>query len=117
VSYKAKMHPKVSQAEIAVFNELSKAGLTSGMVTQKAIILKSTIPDFCWLSKRKIVYLDGTPVHSSDKQQKRDNEIDGLLEAQGWEVLRIPYQPPITEKGLAEILATIKAFLGLNEET
>jgi len=117
LSYKAKMHPNVSQAEIAVFNELSKAGLTSGMVTQKTIILKSTIPDFCWMNKRKIVYLDGAPVHSSDKQQKHDNEIDELLEAQGWEVLRISYQPPITEKGLAEILATIKAFLDINEET
>ena len=86
---------------MAVFQALSKAGLTSGMVTQKPIILKSTIPDFCWMNKRKIVYLDGIPVHSRDKQQKRDNEIDELLEAQGWDVLRIPYQPPITEKGLA----------------
>ena len=111
LSYKANMHPKVSQAEMAVFQALSKAGLTSGMVTQKPIILKSTIPDFCWTNKRKIVYLDGMPVHSSDKQQKRDNEIDELLEAQGWDVLRIPYQPPITEKGLAEIMATIKHFL------
>ncbi|MGA2386191.1 MAG: DUF559 domain-containing protein [Candidatus Bathyarchaeia archaeon] len=117
MSYKANMHPKVSQAEIAVFHELSKAGLTSGMVTQKPIILKSTIPDFCWMNKRKIVYLDGMPVHSSDKQQKRDSEIDELLEAQGWEVLRIPYQPPITEKGLVEIMATIKAFLRFDEET
>ncbi len=117
LSYKANMHPKVSQAEIALFNELSKAGLTTGMVTQKPIILKSTVPDFCWISKRKIVYLDGAPVHSSDKQQQRDSEIDELLEAQGWDVLRIPYQPPITEKGLAEIMATIKAFLGVDEET
>jgi very-short-patch-repair endonuclease len=111
------MHPKVSQAEMALFNELSKAGLTTGMVTQKPIILKSTVPDFCWMSKRKIVYLDGTPVHSSDKQQQRDKEIDELLEAKGWDVLRIPYQPPITEKGLAEIMAAIKAFLGVDEET
>jgi very-short-patch-repair endonuclease len=115
LSYKANMHPKVSQAEIALFNELSKAGLTAGMVTQKPIILKSTVPDFCWINKRKIVYLDGAPVHSSDKQQERDNEIDELLEAKGWEVLRIPYQPPITEKGLAEIVTAIKRFL--NEET
>ena len=64
------------------------AGLTSGMITQKPIILKSTIPDFCWMNKRKIVYLDGKPVHSKDKQQKRDNEIDELLEAQGWDVLQ-----------------------------
>jgi len=69
------------------------------------------------MNKRKIVYLDGTPVHSSDKQQKRDNEIDELLTAQGWNVLRIPYQPPITEKGLAEIVATIKRFLNVDEET
>ena len=117
MSYKERMHPKVSQAEVALFNELSKAGLTTGMVTQKAIILKSTIPDFCWTNKRKIVYLDGAPVHSSDKQQKRDREIDDLLELRGWKVLRIPYQPPITEKGLAQMIATIKAFLSVDEET
>ena len=71
------------------------------------------------MNKRKIVYLDGIQVHSSDKQQKRDEEIDELLEAQGWEVLRIPYQPPITEKGLTEIMATIKHFLNADvaEET
>jgi len=102
---------------MAVFHELSKAGLTSGMLTQKPIILKSTIPDFCWMNKRKIVYLDGLPVHSSDKQQNRDREIDELLEAQGWAVLRIPYQPPITQKGLAEIIATIKRFLNVDQET
>jgi very-short-patch-repair endonuclease len=111
------MHPKVSQAEIALFSELSKAGLTGGMVTQKPIILKSTIPDFCWMNKRKIVYLDGTPVHSSDKQQQRDDEIDELLEAKGWEVLRIPYQPPITEQGLTKMMETIKTFLRVDEET
>jgi very-short-patch-repair endonuclease len=109
------MHPTVSKAEIEVFKALSTAGLTSGMVTQKTIILKSTIPDFCWMNKRKIVYLDGTPVHSSDKQQERDNQIDDLLEAQGWDVLRIPYQPPLTEKGLQEIIATIKRFLNAEE--
>ena len=111
------MHPTVSKAEIEVFKALSMAGLTSGMVTQKKIILKSTIPDFCWMNKRKIVYLDGTPVHSSDRQQERDNQIDELLEAQGWDVLRIPYQPPLTEKGLQEIVATIKRFLNVDEET
>ena len=116
MSYKSRMHPRVSQAEIALFNELSKAGLTSGMVTQKPIILKSTIPDFCWANKRKIVYLDGEPVHSSDKQMERDNEIDELLEAQGWDVLRIPYQPPITEKGLAKMMVVIKRFLNTDEE-
>ena len=92
-------------------------GLTSGMMTQKPIILKSTVPDFCWAEKRKIVYLDGNPVHRKDKQLERDSEIDELLELQGWDVLRIPYDPPLTQKGLAEIMATIKRFLNVDEET
>ncbi len=117
LSYKVNMHPTVSKAEIEVFKALSIAGLTSGMMTQKPIILKSTIPDFCWASKRKIVYLDGIPAHSKDKQQERDSEIDELLTAQGWDVLRIPYQPPLTEKGLQEIMGTIKRFLNVDEET
>ncbi len=116
MSYKANMHPKVSQAELAVFQALSMAGLTGGMVTQKPIILRTTIPDFCWVEKRKIVYLDGNPVHRKDKQIARDEEIDELLELQGWDVLRIPYDPPLTEKGLKEILATIKQFLNVDGE-
>jgi very-short-patch-repair endonuclease len=116
LSYKANLHPKVSQAELALFQALSMAGLTAGMVTQKPIILRSTIPDFCWVEKRKIVYLDGNIVHNKDKQIQRDNEIDELLELQGWDVLRIPYDPPLTEKGLAEILAEIKRFLNYDEE-
>jgi hypothetical protein len=53
------MHPKVSTGELQLFRALSLAGLTGGMVTQKPIVLKATIPDFCWPEKRKIVYLDG----------------------------------------------------------
>lgn len=110
------MHPRVSNAEIEVFKALSLAGLTSGMVTQKPIILKSTIPDFCWISKRKIVYLDGIQVHSGDKQQKNDEEIVDLLSAQGWEVLRVPYEPPLTEKGIKEIIKRIRDFLNFDDE-
>ena len=99
-----------------VFKSLSMAGLTSGMVTQQPIILKSTIPDFCWMEKRKIVYLDGKPVHRKDKQIERDEEIDNLLTAQGWDVLRIPYDPPVTQKGLEKIMVTIKQFLNIDEE-
>jgi very-short-patch-repair endonuclease len=105
------MHP-----EVEVFKALSAAGLTRNMVTQKTIVLKSTIPDFCWINKRKIVYLDGLQVHSGDKQQKRDEEICELLVEQGWEVLRIPYEPPLTEKGLKEIIDIIKKFVGFSEE-
>ncbi len=116
LSYKERMHPKVSRAEIEVFKSLSAAGLTTGMVTQQPIILKSTIPDFCWMEKRKIVYLDGHQVHKKDKAIERDEEITDLLIAQGWDVLRIPYNPPLTDKGLQKIMATIKQFLNVDEE-
>jgi len=116
LSYKARLHPKVSKAEIEVFKALSAAGLTNGMVTQKTIILKSTIPDFCWLNKRKIVYLDGLQAHSGDKKQKQDTEIAEMLTANGWEVLRIHYDPPLTEKTLKETIAIIRKFIGVIEE-
>jgi very-short-patch-repair endonuclease len=116
LSYKNNLHPKVSKGEIDLFKALSAAGLTTGMVTQKPIVLKLTIPDFCWINKRKIVYLDGNQVHLKDKTQKRDEEIDELLEMQGWEVLRIPYDPPLGEKDLQDITAQIKIFLDIDEE-
>ena len=110
------MHPKVSKAEIEVFKALSAAGLTNGMVTQKTIVLKLTVPDFCWLNKRKAVYLDGFQAHSGDKQKERDEEICELLEAKGWEVLRIPYEPPLSGKELQKILDAIKEFVGSDDE-
>ena len=116
MSYKDRMHPRVSNAELELFKALSAQGLTGGMLTQKPIILKSTIPDFCWPEKRKVVYLDGTQVHRKDRARERDEEIDELLEMQGWEVLRISYEPPLTAKALKEILANIKKFLGVNDE-
>jgi very-short-patch-repair endonuclease len=116
VSYKKRMHPKVSKAEIEVFKALSAAGLTSGMVTQKPIVLKLTVPDFCWLNKRKAVYLDGLQAHSGDKQRECDEEICDLLEAKGWEVLRISYEPPLNGKELQKIVAAIKDFVGSDDE-
>lgn len=110
------MHPKVSKAEIDLFKALSAADLTQGMVTQKPIILKSTVPDFCWLNKKKAVYLDGLQVHSKEKTEKRDREIDGLLESKGWEVLRIPYDPPLTANSLKKIVESIRRFVGSIEE-
>jgi very-short-patch-repair endonuclease len=116
LSYKARLHPKVSKGELQLFRALSLAGLTGGMVTQKPIVLKATIPDFCWPQKRKIIYLDGLQAHAGDEQQKRDEEIQELLEAQGWDVLRIPYEPPLTDANLHEIMKTIKQFLNVDEE-
>jgi very-short-patch-repair endonuclease len=55
-------------------------------------------------------------VHSSDKQCGKDEEIDNLLIAQGWDVLRIPYDPPLTETELKEIMSKIKRFLNIDTE-
>ena len=115
MSFKRNLHPLVSKAEIEVFKALSREGLTTGMVTQKVIILKVTIPDFTWESKRKVLFLDGVQVHRKDKVQQRDEEIDNLLALQGWDVLRIPYEPPLSEKNLMEIMVTVKKFLGADE--
>ncbi len=112
MSWKEKLHPAVSKAEIEVFKELSRQNLTRSMVTQKTIVLKLTVPDFLWLNQRKIVFLDGEQVHSSDRQQERDEEIDGLLEAQGWDVKRIRYHAPLTRMRLEEIVSEIKELLG-----
>ncbi len=110
------MHPKVSKAEIEVFKALSSSGLTEGMVTQKTIVLKSTVPDFCWPDRRKAVYLDGSQVHFGDKQEKWDEEVRELLEGKGWEVLRIPYDPPLSDQKLTEIVAAIRRLLNLDEK-
>lgn len=111
LAFKKNMHPRVSNAEIAVLKALSGTRLIEGMVTQKTIVLKSTIPDFCWPEKRKVVYLDGSQVHSKSKQEERDQEIDALLVAKGWQVLRIPYEAPMSKEKFDEVLLNITKFL------
>lgn len=106
------MHPRVSNAEIEVLKALSATGLTEGLVTQRTIVLRVTIPDFCWPEKRKVVYLDGSAVHKKSKQEARDKEIDEMMTAKGWEVLRIPYEAPMSKEILDKIIAQIKEFLG-----
>lgn len=86
LSFRERMHPRVSNAEMEVLKALSATGLTEGLVTQRTIVLKTSIPDFCWPEKRKVVYLDGSAVHKRSKQEARDEEIDELMTAQGWDV-------------------------------
>ncbi len=111
-NFRERLHPQVSNAEIDVFKALSAEGLTHGLITQRLITLKCTIPDFCWPEKRKVVYLDGAQVHGTDKAERRDAEIDELLEYQGWQVLRIRYEPPLTKASLQEVVRQIRVFLG-----
>ncbi len=110
MSWKSKLHPAVSRAEEQVFAELSRLGLTKGMVTQKTIVLKSTIPDFQWDSKRKALYLDGEQAHRG--REEWDEEVENLLEKRGWKVLRIRYAAPLTTKNLTRILDEIQQWLG-----
>jgi very-short-patch-repair endonuclease len=106
------MHPRVSNAELEVFKELSRLGLTGGLVTQEPIVLRFTVPDFCWPALRKVVFLDGKQVHSKSKVESREAEMDGLLERLGWSVLRIPYDPPLVGKALDAVLVSIREFVG-----
>jgi very-short-patch-repair endonuclease len=115
--FRERMHPRVSAAEIEVFKALSVGGLTGGLVTQREIVLKVTVPDFCWPELRKVVYLDGSQVHAKSKVEARDEEIDCLLELQGWQVLRIRYDAPLSKAGLQQVMAKIRGFLGLEGST
>jgi len=115
LSSKQHLHPTVSRGEIEVFKALSKANLTSGMVTQLPVVLKFTVPDFCWHLKKKAVYLDGVQVHNKAHVERRDEEINNLMEQRGWQVLRIPYEPPLTKEETAEIVKQIQQFLGSGE--
>ena len=116
MSFKNRLHPTVSNAELEVFKALSQAGLTTGMVTQKPIVLRMTIPDFEWGQKRKAVYLDGEQVHCSSKAEARDAETDELMEQRGWDVLRVRYTAPLTDSALENVLKQIKQFLNVDEE-
>ena len=58
------------------------------------------------------MYLDGVQVHSTDKAEARDEEIDNLLERQGWAVLRIRYDPPLQGGKLCEVVRQIREFIG-----
>lgn len=110
MGFRERLHPQVSNAEITIFEGLSRRQLTSGLRTQQDIILKKTKPDFSWFEKRKAVYIDGEQVHQ--QKQEYDEEIQTLLERHGWDVLRISYHAPLSEKRLEEILDEIAEFLG-----
>jgi very-short-patch-repair endonuclease len=49
--------------------------------------------------------------HRTNKTERRDQEIDELLELRGWSVLHIPYDPPLTKEELAQVILQIKQYL------
>jgi len=82
------------------------------MTTQERIILKSTLPDFIWRQKKKAVYLDGIQVHNKAHVEQRDEEIDQLMEKNGWQTLCIRYTPPLTREETQKIVEQIREFIG-----
>ena len=110
MSYKERMHPVVSNAELSLFKALSARGLTGGMTTQQTIVLSATTPDFTWNQKRKCVFLDGEQVHR--KRQEHDEEVQSQLEKRGWQVLRVTYTAPLSREALVKVADEVAAFLG-----
>ncbi|MDR2699268.1 MAG: DUF559 domain-containing protein [Nitrososphaerota archaeon] len=111
MSYKQPLHQKTNKNELTLAKALNQANLTDGMVTQQPIILKITLPDFCWHLKKKAIYLDGIQVHTKTPIEQRDQEINELLEQRGWQTLRIPYTPPLTKTETEKIVEQIKEFI------
>ena len=123
--WRSRMHPKVAKAELLIFMQLSKEGLTEGMVTQKTIILRrpdggkvETIPDFTWQLMRKVLYLDGDRIHVK-KRIDRDGEIMELLESNNWKGKRIRYHAPLKvgSPEFFKIMECIRKFRGETEPT
>ena len=117
--FKDRMHTGFPEAEQKVFTALSKAGLTKGMVTGKAIQLRppserephglSTTPDFEWFDVLYGLYLDG-PVHKG-KRLNRDDEITALLTAKGWTVSRWSYASKLSDRHVELILELVARTL------
>jgi very-short-patch-repair endonuclease len=84
------------------------------MVMQEPIVLRVTLPDFCWPQKKKAVYLDGIQIHRKAHVERRDEEINDLMTQCGWQILRIPYEPPLTPTEAKQIVEQIREFINEN---
>jgi len=110
MTWRQRMHPRVSRAEAILFLALQQRGLTEGMISDRGIVLEATYPDFYWPTKGLVVYLDGPP-HQRENQRLKDERIDEHLRRRGIKVLRFSYKPPLTKQRLAEILDQIEKAL------
>jgi very-short-patch-repair endonuclease len=105
MSFRERIHAKESKAETAVLAKLNS--LKKFPMTHYVIPLKITVPDLFFPNERLCVFLDGTVVHSKPGQMNKDEEIDERLEKMGMKVLRIKYDPPLSNKKLEEIVGMI----------
>ena len=116
MTWRERMHPQVSKAEIEVMQELCAAGVNERMVTQKPICLKRTVPDFSFHMENAnyTIYIDAEQTHSSHVQQAKDDDIDNTLERRGYKVLRCRYKAPLTKKRKAQFLLTNLMLLNIH---
>lgn len=105
-----------ARAEDAIQQNLSEAGFSKGLTTNVGFqftqqeILKhqvhGTTVDGLWNQFNTIYFIDG-PHHTKGRQQWKDTQIDKVLEARGYTVLRFPYQPPIGRQRRKRIVTVI----------
>jgi len=110
MSFRDRMHVKVSKAEVDLRIALQEHGLSQGMFTDLQIDIVSTKPDYYWPTQGVAVYLDG-PVHNSPTAEARDERITETLRKRGLKVLRFSYIPPISRKQIDWIVSQIKEAL------
>lgn len=73
-----------------------------------------TKPDYWWIYKDKMVYLDGDEVHPEGDLW--DEEVVELLKMKGFMVKRIRYHAPLSEWRKREVLDEITVFVGFDVE-
>jgi len=118
MSFRDWMKVSVSNAEIQLFVELQRRGLTRHLETQKGFSfirevdgVLGTIIDFFWNHPYNYaVYLDG-PHHKKYAHERRDDLITEALERRGIRVDRFDYTPPLRKRRLKEIADQIEETL------
>ena len=108
----------ISNAEIQLFIELQRRGLTRYLETQKGFRfieevngVLGTIIDFFWNQPYNYaVYLDG-PHHKKYAHERKDDLITEALKKRGIKVDRFEYDPPLRKRRLKEIADQIEETL------
>jgi len=119
MSWRDQMRVSVSKAEIELFKELQRRGLTRGMTTQVPFEfiwqvegVHGTILDYYWHPPfNYAVFLDGEPVHMKLRRTIKDEKITEALMKRGVHVDRFRYKPPLSKRRLKEIADRIEETL------
>jgi hypothetical protein len=122
MSFRERMTGTESAADVAIRTPLKKALLKRLIINkcpfppllefQKTIILEATNVDVLinrmFEHKESIVALLDGPVHlESNAVKLRDEYVTNTLERKGYIVKRYPYVPPLSQKKIEEIVASI----------